>query len=258
MSEARPRLPAACTLLSYDRLGSSNDEAKRLARDGAREWTVIWTREQTAGRGRRGRQWTSIPGNLYVSIILRPRCTPAEAAQLGFVAALGAGEAIAKLAPPGAELRYKWPNDVLLNGGKIVGILLESEMTEAGALAWLVAGVGINVTDHPPETAYPATSLRAAGGADVGAGRMLEAFAERFFTWTGRWLAEGFAPVRAAWLAGATGLGEAITARLEREEIVGRFAGIDADGALLLETPAGERRITVGDVFPVRGREGSL
>jgi BirA family biotin operon repressor/biotin-[acetyl-CoA-carboxylase] ligase len=253
MSDARPRLPAACNLLSYDRLGSSNDEAKRLAREGVREWTVVWAREQTAGRGRRGRQWASIPGNLYVSIVLRPRCTPAVAAQLGFVAALAVGEAVGPLTPAGAELRYKWPNDVLLNGGKVAGILLESEMTEAGALAWLVAGIGINVAGHPPETTYPAASLREAGNAEVGAARMLEAFVERFFTWTGRWLAEGFAPVRRAWLDGASGLGGPITARLERGEVAGHFAGIDADGALLLETSAGARRITAGDVFPVRG-----
>ncbi len=104
MSEARPRLPAACTLLSYDRLDSTNDEAKRLARDGARDWTVVWAREQTAGRGRRGRQWVSIPGNLYVSIVLRPRCTPAVAAQLGFVAALGARRGDRSPGAPGGRV----------------------------------------------------------------------------------------------------------------------------------------------------------
>ncbi len=118
--------------------------------------------------------------------------------------------------------------------------------------------LAINVADHPPETAYPATSLREAGSTDLGAAQMLEAFVERFFTWTERWLAEGFAPVRSAWLERASGLGQAITARLERDEIAGRFAGIDADGALLLETSAGERRITAGDIFPVRDRERSL
>jgi BirA family biotin operon repressor/biotin-[acetyl-CoA-carboxylase] ligase len=255
MSEARPRLPAACSLLSYDRLGSSNDEAKRLARDGAPDWTVVWTREQFAGRGRRGRQWVDVPGNLFVSIVLRPDCTPAVAAQLGFVAALAVGEAIGSLVPRDAELRYKWPNDVLLNRRKVAGILLESETNEAGTLDWLVAGIGINVTGHPPETAYPTTSLREAGS-DADAADTLEAFVQRFFAWVGRWLAEGFAPVREAWLRSVASLGDSITARLERDEVAGRFVGIDDDGALLIETSAGPRRITAGDIFPARGREG--
>jgi BirA family biotin operon repressor/biotin-[acetyl-CoA-carboxylase] ligase len=256
MSDARPRLPAACSLLSYDRLGSSNDEAKRLAREGAADWTVVWAREQVAGRGRRGRAWIGVPGNLYVSIILRPRVAPTVAAQLGFVAALGVGEAIGEFAPSGAALRYKWPNDVLLNGRKVAGILLESEMNAAGALDWLVAGIGINVAGHPPDMAYPTTSLDDEGAAGVGAAEMLEAFIPRFFAWVGRWRAEGFAPVRSAWLLAAGGLGDSITARLERDELTGRFAGIDGDGALLLETPAGQRRVTAGDIFPISGREG--
>src|SRR5205085_10360435 len=126
MTGAR-RLPAAFRLLSYDRLASTNDEAKRLARDGAAEGTIVWAREQSAGRGRRGRQWIGIPGNLFVSFILRPACPPAAASQLGFVAALALGDAIGTSAPPSAALRCKWPNDVLINGRKFAGILLESE-----------------------------------------------------------------------------------------------------------------------------------
>ena len=132
-------LPQAYRLLSYDRLASSNDEAKRLAREGAEEGTVVWAREQTAGRGRRGRQWIGIPGNLFVSFILRPACQPSTAAQLGFVAALGLGDAITAIAPADAELRCKWPNDVLLNGKKIAGILLESETRASESLDWLKA-----------------------------------------------------------------------------------------------------------------------
>lgn len=254
MSVAQPRLPPACRLLSYDRLGSSNDEAKRLAREGADGWTVVWAREQFAGRGRRGRNWIGAPGNLYVSIILRPDCSPAMAAQLGFAAALGVGEAVAAVAPQGATLRYKWPNDVLLNGRKVAGILLESEMTAAGALDWLVAGIGLNIDGHPTtEMAYPVTSLRAEAFTGIDAAMMLEGVVRHFRRWVDCWLSDGFAPVRDAWLRSASGLGETITARLDREQLTGRFAGIDGDGALLLETPAGERRITAGDVFPAHG-----
>ncbi|MBV9522994.1 MAG: biotin--[acetyl-CoA-carboxylase] ligase [Alphaproteobacteria bacterium] len=253
MIAAPPRLPQGFRLLAYDRLGSSNDEAKLLARDGAAEWTIVWTREQTAGRGRRGRQFIGVPGNLYVSIILRPDCLPAAAAQLGFVAALGVGDALEALAPPETVLRYKWPNDVLLNGNKVAGILLESEMTSCGTVDWLVAGVGVNVEGHPGETAYPATSLRAEGFAAVSAAMVLEAFAPAFRHWTDRWRREGFAPIRAQWLRGAVGRGETVTVQLDRDRFDGCFADLDGDGALLVETPAGRRRVAAGDVFPARG-----
>ena len=100
-------LPPAYRLVRLDRVGSTNDEAKRLAREGAEDGTLVWATEQTAGRGRRGRIWASPPGNLYLSLVLRPEGSPAQAAQLSFVAALGLGEALGTLAPPLVELRYK-------------------------------------------------------------------------------------------------------------------------------------------------------
>ena len=245
-----PRLPAAYRLLSYGRLASTNDEAKRLARDGAEDGTIVWAREQNAGRGRRGRQWIGIPGNLFVSFILRPDRPPAAASQLGFVAALALGDAIAANAPARAELRCKWPNDVLLNGRKFAGILLESETRLSETLDWVVLGIGVNVVAHPDGTDYPTTSLRDEGCVDLDAAGLLAAFARCFLAWYETWRDAGFAPVRAAWLQRAAGLGDEITVRLDRENIAGRFLGIDADGALALETVAGARRIAAGDVFP--------
>jgi BirA family transcriptional regulator, biotin operon repressor / biotin---[acetyl-CoA-carboxylase] ligase len=245
-----PRLPAAYRLLSYDRLASTNDEAKRLARDGAEEGTIVWAREQSAGRGRRGRQWIGIPGNLFVSFILRPPCPPAAASQLGFVAALALGDAIGASAPPLAALRCKWPNDVLLNGGKFAGILLESETRLSETLDWVVLGVGVNVVAHPSGAEYPTTSLRDEGCCDLDAASLLESFACSFLGWYETWRDDGFAPIRAAWLPRASGIGDEITVRLDRESIAGRFVGIDADGALALETVAGSCRIAAGDVFP--------
>ncbi len=247
---AAPRLPAAYRLLRYDRLASTNDEAKRLARDGAVEGTVVWAGEQNAGRGRRGRQWVGLPGNLFVSFILRPDGPPAAASQLGFVAALALGDAIGAAAPPLAELRCKWPNDVLLNGRKFAGILLESEARVNDRLDWLVLGIGVNVVAHPAAADYPTTSLREEGCLALDAAGMLESFARHFLGWYDIWREEGFVPIRDAWLPRATGIGEAITVRLERERIDGRFLGIETDGALALETAAGARRIAAGDVFP--------
>ncbi len=116
MIERPPRLPPGYKLICYDSIGSTNDEAKRLAREGAAERTLVWALEQNAGRGRRGRRWVSPRGNLYASLILRPDCTPHRAAQLGFVAALAVGGALGALLPRVEGLSYKWPNDVLING----------------------------------------------------------------------------------------------------------------------------------------------
>lgn len=248
---AAPRLPEAYRLLSYDRLASTNDEAKRLARGGAEAGTVIWAREQHAGHGRRGRPWIGLAGNLFVSFILRPDCPPTQGSQLGFVAALALGEAVGASAPNGAELSCKWPNDVLLNGRKFAGILLESEARASDTLDWLILGVGVNVVQHPAVADYPTTSLRDEGCRIAEAGAMLEAFARCFSVWYERWRDEGFAPISAAWLRRATGIGGPVTVRLDHEVIEGLFLGLEPDGALALQTTAGPRRVAAGDVFPV-------
>jgi BirA family biotin operon repressor/biotin-[acetyl-CoA-carboxylase] ligase len=245
-----PLLPAAYRLLRYDRLTSTNDEAKRLARDGAEHGTIVWAREQDAGRGRRGRQWIGLPGNLFMSIVLRPDCAPAAASQLGFVAALALGDAAGACVKPLADLRCKWPNDVLLDGRKFAGILLESEARVSDTLDWVVLGIGVNVVAHPPAADYPTTSLREEGCRDLDAAGMLAALARCFLGWYETWRDGGFAPIRDAWLPRAIGIGDAITVRLDRENLEGRFLGIESDGALALGTAAGARRIAAGDVFP--------
>ena len=246
-----PRLDPFYRLLAYDTLDSTSDEAKRLAIGGAGEGTLVWARQQSAGRGRRERSWSSPPGNLYASWVLHPRCSVGIAAQLGFVAAVAVGEACAPLLPNPADLGYKWPNDVLIGGSKMAGILLESQTAGDGALAWLVLGIGVNIASHPAATEYPATSLAAAGAGDVAPAAPLEAVAAHFLAWYRRWhRGEGFAEVRAAWLARAHRLGSKIRVRLPREEISGRFAGLDEDGRLLLDSAAGRQRIAAAEIFP--------
>ncbi len=243
-------LPPAYRLVALDVVDSTNEEAKRRAAAGAEDGTLVWAGEQTGGRGRHGRHWESPAGNLYLSLLLRPDCAPAEALQLGFVAALGLGAALGTILPPMTELRYKWPNDVLLNDQKVAGILMESATTAGGGLEWLIAGIGVNVASYPRETAFPATSLRAVGcGGSVE--QVLEAFSRQFLTWAQRWLRQGFAPIRGAWLQHAWHLGEEVTVRLGDETLTGVFAELDETGALCLETSGGERRVvTYGDVFP--------
>jgi len=251
MTGPQPRLPPGYRLIAYDAIGSTNDEAKRLARDGAAEGTLLWALEQTAGRGRRGRVWVSPPGNLYASLILRPDCPASRAAQLGFVTALAVGGALGASCR-GLAVSYKWPNDVLINGRKVAGILLESEMIEHERPSFVVIGVGVNLAAAPQDTEFPATSILEEGWGTVPPTLMLEEFAEHFRSWQMRWQMEGFAPVRAAWLAAAAvSPGEPIRVRLDAASLHGCFLDIDEEGALLLEAAGERRRVSAGEVFPV-------
>ena len=249
----RPTLPPAYRLVSLETVDSTNSEAKRLAALGEKEGedgTVVWARQQTAGRGRRGRQWYSPEGNLHCSLILRPECQVETALQLGFVASLAICDAISRVAEPGHEVWCKWPNDVLLGDRKVAGILLESEASANTMPKWVVLGVGINVAHFPEDVEFPATSLSEEGCRDVDEVDLLEAFAQHFLTWVNRWLDDGFEPVRKHWLQRAKGLGEAIEVRLDNETLSGTFADLDDDGALILEVEGGgRRRITAGDVY---------
>ena len=246
---ATASLPSFYRLVRHERIASTSDEAKVLAADGAAAGTLVWAGAQSAGRGRQGREWISPTGNFYASLVLRPAVPVATAAQLGFVAALAVADACVALAPV-AAISLKWPNDVLLNGRKLAGILLESQSQGDGMLAWLVLGIGINLATYPVEVEYPATAL-AAIGADMDAETMLGAVAASFLVWYERWRdGAGFATIRAEWLARAQGLGQPMRVRLPGETRDGIFAGLDTDGALLLDTGAGRQRIAAGEVFP--------
>jgi BirA family biotin operon repressor/biotin-[acetyl-CoA-carboxylase] ligase len=253
MSDSTPSLPEGFLLHRYDTVGSTNDEARQLAREGASEGTLVWAAAQSAGRGRRGHLWLSPPGNLYLSMVLRPEAPPANAPQLGFVAALALGDALEQLAGPGLQLRYKWPNDLLANGSKLAGILLESEMAAGGGLDFVILGIGVNLVSAPRGLEYPATSLADQGVSGIAPAALLEALTAHFVLWAGRWREEGFAPVRAGWLRRAGGIGQAIRVRLEKLTLDGRFLDLDHDGALVLEGNDGRRRIAAGEVFPAPG-----
>lgn len=243
-------LPPFFRLAAFDTLASTSDEARRLARDGAPEGTLVTAKIQTAGRGRQGRSWVSPPGNLHASLLLRPQVPMARAAQLGFAAGLAVADAIGAFAPK-AAVTLKWPNDVLVDGRKAAGILLESEGNAAGQVAFVVVGIGVNLAASPPDTEFPATSLKAAAGRAPTPEAFLAALAPALALWYERWRVRGFAALRRAWLERAAGLGQALRARLPGETVEGRFAGLDDDGMLLLDGPQGQRRIAAGDVFPM-------
>jgi BirA family biotin operon repressor/biotin-[acetyl-CoA-carboxylase] ligase len=246
------QLPPRWRLVALETVGSTNDEARRLAEAGAAEGTLVWARAQTAGRGRLGRPWASPPGNLYASLILRPPIPPGAAATLSFVAAVAVADALAEVAPPALPIALKWPNDVLLDGRKVAGILLETQTTPGttpdAALAFVVLGFGVNVMSHPADARYPATDLaRARVGTSVET--LLGMVCRHLSSWAERWRVDGFAPVRAAWLARAQGRGLPIDVRVGNTLISGSFCDLDGDGAMIIETTPGERRrITAGDV----------
>ena len=238
---ATPVLPDGWTLVALDSVGSTNDEAGRLADAGAAEGTMVWAQQQTGGRGRRGRHWTSPVGNLYSSTVLRPDCAAPRATELGFVAAL----AVADIIPAGRDVRVKWPNDVMVDGGKIAGILLESSIGQGGLVEHVVAGIGINVGFAPQvaDMRYPAAAL--GGSVEAALEQLAQALARRL----AEWRREGFETVRAAWLLRAGPLGAEMDVRLGEGLVRGRFAGLDREGALLLETPAGPRKIVSGELL---------
>jgi BirA family transcriptional regulator, biotin operon repressor / biotin---[acetyl-CoA-carboxylase] ligase len=244
----QPALSPFFTLVALDRIDSTNEEALRRARAGAPEGTLVWAREQTGGRGRRGRAWSSPPGNLYVSLLLRPGVPPAEAAQLGFVAAVAIAETLRAALPAERGLSCKWPNDLLVDGAKVAGILPEAEAAGRNVEA-LVLGMGINLASHPADTPYPATSLQAAG-AHITVEALLDSLAGRLLLWYRRWQEAGFLPIRLRWLDFAAGVGQPIEVRLEGATLHGRFAALDTTGALDLELADGNHRlVTAGDVF---------
>lgn len=276
---ATVRPPPGFRLVAFGRVASTNDEARRLASEGAAAGTVVVAAEQTSGRGRRGRVWRSPPGNLYCSVILRPGMLGAgvglgEVAQLSFVAALAVGAAVGDVvaespdesldegggagagasgsgdAEAAVRVAFKWPNDVLLGGRKVAGILLEADWRAGGGSGgggapcapgaagasgapggtggstasggsgsalpeWVIVGVGINVASYPAQAQYPATALAVVARRVPTVERVLEAFLIHFDHGLRAWLGQGFGAVRAGWLAQAFGLGRELAVGLE-------------------------------------------
>lgn len=254
----RPDLPTPFQLLMLDRVPSTNSEALRQAAQGAASGLVVVAREQTAGRGRSGRHWISPVGNLYCSVLWRPAVEAARVAEAAFVAAIAVAEAVRDVLPDSAVITCKWPNDVLVNGRKVAGILLEAETRTASAVDHLVIGIGVNVTSYPPvlPAGFTANSLAAAGARDLDIAGVLERLIVSLGSWLPRWEQDGFAPVRAAWLARAHALGGMIRVVQSAGDTLGLFCGLDEKGALLIESDGALQRIVAGDVFPLAAVDG--
>ncbi|MDV7338843.1 biotin--[acetyl-CoA-carboxylase] ligase [Terasakiella sp. A23] len=244
-------MPSAFQLAAFESLDSTNDELRRRAMDGAVSNTVIAALEQTKGRGRRGRTWVSEPGNLFCSILQKPNVSMAEAAKASFVSALAIHDAIKEAVGDfDCDVQCKWPNDILVDGYKVSGILLESQaQTGRNQLDWLIIGIGINLNHSPADTPYPSGYINAYRDKSINPAEMLEILLRHFQLWFERWETLGFQAIRDAWLERAKGLGKTITVNLSNEKLIGTFETLDHDGALVLQTPTGQRVITAGDVF---------
>lgn len=253
------RLPWGYDLIHFEEIDSTMDEARRQAAKGVSGPLWIMADRQTKGRGRRSRTWESGAGNLLCTLLINPGIAAAEAAKLSFLTALCVGETLDHFLGAAHRVRLKWPNDVLLDGRKAAGILLESVSGGGGMTEWLAIGIGINLARHPepapasPDAApsWPAISLRAAGVEPPPAPETaLEVLAARFDAWLALWRQQGFAPVRPAWLARAARFGETIEVRLDKETLPGIFTALDESGALVLTLADGTvRMISAGDVF---------
>jgi BirA family biotin operon repressor/biotin-[acetyl-CoA-carboxylase] ligase len=247
---------AGYRLLSLEATGSTNDDALQAAKSGDPGQLWITAAEQLAGRGRHGRQWSSPQGNLYASLLLIDPCDVASAPQLGFVAGLALHEAVEAVTGLGApRLALKWPNDLLLDGAKISGLLLEGHRLHPEGPLAIVIGFGVNVSFAPSGTPYPAASLQQVKpnlNRDQVFLALSSAFASAFAAWRASFrmnVSDPFGAIRKLWLERAAGLGQEVTLRLPSGEKRGVFEGLDRFGRLQLKGAAGVELIDAGDLY---------
>lgn len=234
-------------VVALSTVDSTNAEAMRRAQAGVSGPLWIVAEEQTAGRGRSGRAWTSDAGNLHASLLVTLALPQPKAYQLALVTGVAVFDALqAIMAPAPQELRLKWPNDILIGGAKTGGILIESSTNAAGLAA--IIGIGVNIASHPEGLDRPVTHL-AAHGAYLEPRELLNSISGTLAAWLAVWdEGRGFAAVREAWLTRAHPLGERMSINTGTEHVVGTFQGLDADGALLIAADGSVRQFTFGDV----------
>ncbi len=231
-----------------DTVGSTNDEAllRAAAGDAGKLWLV--SSEQTGGRGRRGRHWSSPPGNLYASLLLIDPAPMARLAELGFVAGVAIASALAGLDAAAGAFALKWPNDLVSDGAKFTGLLLETRPI-GGRLA-VVVGFGVNCRSHPQNLAYPTTDLSTILARDVEPADIFAPLSKSVAQFLQVWdRGDGFARIREAWLGFAAGLGKPIRVDTGMRVHIGLFESIDTQGRLVLRSDEGLVKIEAGDVF---------
>lgn len=244
--------PAGVEKRVLEEVDSTNAEAARIAPTIAGPVWVL-ALKQTAARGRRGRAWSNPPGNFAATLVMRPTETPDRVALRSLVAALALRDAAVLATGRADAFALKWPNDVLLNGGKLAGILLESTGA-AGTISHMAIGVGVNLVDAPSAAeveagAMPPVSIHGETGVKISPEEFLDLLAPCYAAREAEFTTLGFEPIRRAWLASAARLGEPIRARTMTTEHHGTFETVDEEGALVLKTANGRITLPAADVF---------
>ena len=232
-------LPPQYVVYWYKNLSSTNTIARDLAQRGAQDSTIVVAEEQSKGKGRYDRQWVSVQGNLYMSIIIRSCYTIDVLAQLAFVTTIALSSAINL-----PQITYKWPNDLLIEGEKCAGILLEASLCGKKP-DWLIIGIGINVHNAPMQ--YPATFLQK-HGCRFSIPELLQRIITNFALYRQKWLLTGFKDIRELWIKRAVKLGEEITIN---ERIHGIFKELDRYGRLVLQRDGTLEYITIEQIFDI-------
>lgn len=227
-----------------DSIDSTSEALKHRVGAGERAEVALLAGEQTEGRGRMGRRWESPPGNLYLSLLLRPGRIRAPG-HWSILAAVALADAVAPHVTPPAKVTLKWPNDLLLDGGKLAGVLLEAGDDNG---PWLLIGFGVNLVKAPLGLDRPAAALASQGKPPTADALAREIIAQ-IDLWRGRYADGGFEPVRDAWLERGPALDERVSAVFNGRAIEGTFAGIAANGGMRLDTPTGPRTIVSGEMF---------
>lgn len=238
--------PPLWTLRRYEECESTQILLKAWAEEGAPEGAVVQAQAQSGGYGRRGREWVSPPGNLYLSLLLRPSCPPHDISQMALVAGVALAETAGRYTP---GVILKWPNDLLerVGGRKLAGILLETELESGGqAIKWLALGVGVNIASALSEIGVALNDL---AGKTVDRDAFRDEFLARLEQVYDLWREAGLGPVRARWLALAHRPGTVLKIKLGAEVLDGYFEGLDAAGNLLLRLEDGTvKTIASGEV----------
>ncbi len=233
----------------YDLLPSTSDRAIILAQAGAQPWTAVLAREQTAGRGRHGRRWVSARGNLFLSVVLDPHAASHTTAW-SFIAAVATADAILPLLHDRSLLRLKWPNDILLDGAKLGGILIETGGSGPNSVDWAVAGIGVNLVTSPAIADQPAIALCDRAAAVPPVEDLAATIVQRLQAWTAVMVSGGLGEVLEAWQHYSFTPGTQLRVRLADRVLQGRYLGLGSDGALLLETADGaQRSVAAGEVM---------
>ncbi len=223
---------------------STQDMVRNMADAGEPEGLAIQSLQQTKGRGRHGNEWSSPMGNLYLSALLRPTCKADVAGQMAFVTALALSDAIGEVMDGSFTKTLKWPNDILIDGKKISGILLESKLDKYGRVDYLIIGTGVNIF-APPEGAEGLDKIKKE---PVFVNKFRDLYLEKLLGQYTLWQNKGFAQVRDTWLKQAHGIGENMKIRLPEITYEGIFRGIDDSGALIADVDGKQRLFTAGEV----------